>query len=260
MRRSASIALAVAAGAAAIVPAAAPASAAVQDFGLVSPVLASMLPGQTGWVSTMWASAGDVCDVKITASATGVTVKYPSNTGTYSSLSKGDALATGRMDYAAFNLTLPQNTLIGVVPLTLNYSYTTKNAGATTCTGVQHSGSALATIATISLTGDAVVQKTTAITVPKATPVWSQLNFHAQGTVTNVQVTVSGGPSGLVVSYPGERAYSSLNQGSTLLAGSDDYAAVKFDATNVPTGVYKLKVKVTYGSTVDTNDLLLTVS
>ncbi|MEV6930358.1 hypothetical protein AB0M46_38560 [Dactylosporangium sp. NPDC051485] len=260
MRRSASIALAVAAGAAAIVPAAAPASAAVPDFGLVSPVLASMLPGQTGWVSTMWASIADVCDVKITASANGVTVKYPSNTSAYSSLSKGDTLAAGRMDYAAFNLTLPQNTLLGVVPLTLNYSYTTRNAGATTCTGVQRSGSTPATIATISLTGDTVVQKTSATTVPKATPVWSQLNFHSQGTATNVQVTVSGGPSGLVVSYPGDRAYTSLSQGSTLPAGADDYAAVKFDATNVPTGVYKLTVKITYGGTVDTNNLLLTVS
>ena len=58
MRRSASIALACAAGAAAILPAAAPASAATTDLGLVVPVLAPMLPGQTGWVSTMWLAEG----------------------------------------------------------------------------------------------------------------------------------------------------------------------------------------------------------
>ncbi|GAA3456421.1 hypothetical protein [Dactylosporangium matsuzakiense] len=262
MRRSASIALACAAGAAAILPAAAPAAAATPELGLVVPVLAPMLPGQTGWVGTMWAASKDVCDLKVTASGTGVTVKYPANTATYSSLSKGDSLKAGQLDYAAFNVSLPSNTLLALVPLKLSYTYTVKADGASDCTGTDRSGSVTATLPVVSVTGDAVVQKTSAVTVPKATPVWSQLVFQSRKSgVDNLQVTVTGGPTGLVVSYPQNTAtYTSLSKGSSLAVGTDDFAAVKFDATNVAAGTYKLTVNLKYGSTTDTNDLTLVVS
>ena len=261
MRRCATIALACAAGAAAVLPAAAPASAATPDFGLVVPVLAPMLPGQTGWVSTMWAAAGDVCDVQVTAAGPGVTVKYPANTATYSSLSKGDTLAKGHLDYVAFNVSLASNSLIALVPLKLDYSYTAKAAGAASCTGTEHSGSITATLPVVSVTGDAVVQKTSTVNVPKATPVWSQLVFQSRKAgVDDLRVTVAGAPSGLVVSYPGGRAYTALNKGAGLAVGTDDFAAVRFDATNVPAGTYKLTVKLAYGSTTDSNDLTLVVA
>jgi hypothetical protein len=261
MRRSASIALACAAGAAAVVPAAAPASAATPDFGLVVPVLAPMLPGQTGWVSTMWAATDDVCNVKVTAAGTGVTVKYPTNTAGYSSLSKGDSLAAGHLDYAAFNVTLNTSSLLALVPLKLDYSYTEKADGATSCTGTAHTGSVTATLPVVSVTGDAVVQKTSSVTVPRATPVWSQLVFQSRKAgVDDLRIAVSGGPTGLVVSYPADRAYTALNKGAGLAVGSDDYAAVKFDATAVAAGTYKLSVKLTFGGTTDTNDLTLVVA
>ncbi|MFI5909457.1 hypothetical protein [Dactylosporangium sp. NPDC051541] len=262
MRRSASIALACAAGAAAILPAATPAAAATPELGLVVPVLAPMLPGQTGWVGTMWAASDDICNVKVTASGTGVTVKYPTNTATYSSLSKGDSLATGHLDYAAFNVTMNSNTLLALVPLKLSYSYTVKADGATDCTGTAKTGSVTATLPVVSVSGDAVVQKTTQVTVPKATPVWSQLVFQSRKAgVDNLQVTVSGGPTGLVVSYPQNTGtFTSLSKGSSLAVGTDDFAAVKFDATNVAAGTYKLTVSLKYGSTTDTNELTLVVA
>ncbi|WP_433218527.1 hypothetical protein ACQP00_12725 [Dactylosporangium sp. CS-047395] len=261
MRRSASIALACAAGAAAILPAAAPASAATTDLGLVIPVLAPMLPGQTGWVGTMWAATDDVCNVKVTASGTGVTVKYPTNTATYSSLSKGDSLNQGQVDYAAFQVTMKTDTLLALVPLTLNYSYTVKADGATSCTGTAKTGSTTATLPVVAVSGDAVVQKTTTVTVPKATPVWQQVVFQSRKSgVDNLQISVSGGPSGLVVSYPADRTYTQLNKGAGLAVGTDDFAAVKFDATNVAAGTYKLTVKLSYGTTTDSNDLTLVVA
>ncbi|MGI5243600.1 hypothetical protein [Dactylosporangium sp. CA-139066] len=262
MRRSASIALACAAGAAAIVPAAAPACAATTpDFGLVVPVLAPMLPGQTGWVSTMWAATDDICNVKVTATGPGVTVKYPTNTAAYSSLSKGDSLQAGHLDYAAFNVALNSSTLLALVPLKLDYSYTTRADGATSCTGTAHTGSVTATLPVVAVTGDAVVQKTATVTVPKATPVWQQLVFQSRRAgVDDLRITVSGGPAGLVVSYPAGRAYTALNKGAGLAVGTDDYAAVKFDASAVATGTYRLTVKLAYGTTTDTNDLTLVVA
>ncbi|WP_433085995.1 hypothetical protein ACQP1P_12040 [Dactylosporangium sp. CA-052675] len=261
MRRTASIALACAAGAAAVLPAAAPASAATPDFGLVVPVLAPMLPGQTGWLGTMWAATSDICDVKVTASGAGVTVRYPANTATYSSLSKGDSLAKGHVDYAAFNVSLSPTSPLALVPLKLDYTYTTKADGAASCTGTPRSGSVTATLPVVSVTGDAVVQKTTLVTVPKATPVWSQLVFQSRKAgVDDLRITVAGAPSGLVVSYPADRAYTALNKGTGLAVGTDDFAAVKFDATNAAAGTYKLTVRLSYGSTTDSNDLTLVVA
>lgn len=260
MRRSASVAIACAAGAAAILPATAPAHAATADLGLVIPLLAPMLPGQTGWVSTVWAATDEVCDVRVTAAGSGVTVKYPTNTGTYSSLSKGDSLAPGHIDYVAFNFSVATSKLVSLTPVTLSYTYVEKADGATTCTGTRRTGSQTATLPVVSVTGDAVTQKTSSVTVPKKTPVWSQLVFQARRSgVDDLRITVSGGPAGLVVSYPQERAYTQLNAGASLPVGTDDYAAVKFDATNVAAGTYKLTVKQSYGGTTDSNELTLVV-
>jgi hypothetical protein len=260
MRRAVSVAVACAAGAAAILPAAAPASAATGDLGLVIPLLAPMLPGQSGWVGTLWGAADDVCDVKVTASGTGLTINYPTNTKTYSSLSKGDSLAAGHVDYVAFNVSVATSKTVSLNPITLSYTYTEKADGASTCTGTKRTGSQTATLPVVSVSGDAVTQKTSTVTVPKKTPVWSQLVFQARkGGVDDLRITVSGGPTGLVVSYPQERAYTQLNDAASLPVGTDDFAAVRFDATNVAAGTYKLTVKQTYGSTTDTNDLTLVV-
>ena len=261
MRRFASIALACAAGAAAIIPAATPAAAATTDLGLVIPLLAPMLPGQNGWVSTMWVAGDDICNVKVTASGVGMTVKYPTNTATYSSLSKGDSLKQGQFDYAAFNVSVNTSTLLGLLPLKLDHTYVVKDDNATTCVGTAKGASVTATLPVIASGSDAIVQKTSSVTVPKATPVWSQLVFQARKSgVDNVRITATGGPAGLKVSYPGDRAYTSLNGASSLAVGTDDFASVKFDATGVAPGTYKLTVNLAYGSTTDTNDLTVVVA
>lgn len=260
MRRTAAIALACAAGAAAILPAAAPASAAVPNLGLVVPLLAPMLPGQSGWVSTLWGAAADICNVRVTAAGSGLTVTYPTNTSTYTSLSKGDALAAGQTDYAAFKVDVPHAAMISLKSLTLNYSYTDKTAGATTCVGTARTGSTVAILPIVSLTGDAVTQKTTSVSVPKSSPVWSQIVFSARKSgVDDLKITVSGGPAGLGVSYPADRTYTQLNDAANLPIGADDYAAVKFDATKVASGTYFLTVTETFGNTTDTNPLTLVV-
>lgn len=76
------------------------AAAAPKDDGLsmVVPTLAPMLPGQQGWLSAMWSATKDVCDVKITVAGPGLTVSYPANTTTYTSLYTNSALATGNLD------------------------------------------------------------------------------------------------------------------------------------------------------------------
>jgi hypothetical protein len=64
--------------------------------------------GIARWVKTWWTTRSDVCDVRVTVAPTGgesVTVTYPSNTGTYTSLSRRADLARGDVDDTAFRVT-----------------------------------------------------------------------------------------------------------------------------------------------------------
>ncbi|GGM09190.1 hypothetical protein ACFFX1_01445 [Dactylosporangium sucinum] len=112
----------------------------------------------------------------------------------------------------------------------------------------------------MSVTGDAVVQKTTTVTVQRATPVWTNLVFQARRSgVDDLRITVADAPAGLVVGYPGDRAYTGPNQSAGLPVGTDDFAAVRFDASKLAAGTYKLTVKQSYGTTTDSNPLTLVV-
>src|SRR5437867_2100455 len=100
-----------------------PAHAAHTDgLDLVLPAVASMLPGQQGWVSAIWTANLDVCNVQVTVTGPGLTVTYPTNTGAYTSFYNASALATGNIDYTAFNVSVPAN-VTSSVPLSLSVSY-----------------------------------------------------------------------------------------------------------------------------------------
>jgi hypothetical protein len=84
--------------------------------------------GEPTWVEVYWLSWADVCDVKITASAPGVEVGYPSNTGTYTSFSRSSSLAAGAGDYTAVRVRVPQRHG-PVVALRLRMTYVSVPAG-----------------------------------------------------------------------------------------------------------------------------------
>jgi len=239
MRRSARIATAVAALATATTATTAtPAAAAAPAVGLVVPVLAPMLAGQQGWVSALWGTTGDICDVRATAGGPGLTVSYPANTGDHSSLYKEDKLAAGHFDYTAFKLALDPGTKRPTsLAITLRYS---------DCHGTAKTLNTTAVLPVVPTTGAAVVQKTSSVAVPKATPVWTQLSFQGRRTgLADFKVTLSP-PTGLSVTYPGDHAAAGLSLTSSLPVGSDDFIAVRIDATGAAAGTYKVPVHATY--------------
>ena len=76
------------------------------DVALTTTTLPALHPGQTAWVSTLWRGAGsDAGSFVLRASGpAGISISYPANTGTYSSLYKEATLLADDTDYAAFKV------------------------------------------------------------------------------------------------------------------------------------------------------------
>lgn len=252
-------ALALAAGAAAVaVPATA--NAALVPPVLLTPLMAPMLPGQSGWVSAMWSAPTAICDVKVTAAGSGVTVAYPTNTGTYSSFSKQDALAANLIDYTAFRVTVDSTrTTIGAVNFTMSYTERSGVATSGDCVGTAKTVTETAALPVIATSGSSVVQKTSSVTVTRSTPVWVQVSYQGRKPgLANFRAALTA-PSGLSVTYPGDGTSAGLNLAPTLAVGTDDYVSVRLDASGLSAGTYKVPVHATYtGGTFD-DDLTVVV-
>ncbi|GAA3447742.1 hypothetical protein [Planomonospora venezuelensis] len=247
------------------------AQAAAKDDGmqLVVPALATMLPGQQGWISAMWKATTDVCDVRVTASAPGLTIGYPANTATYTSLYEADKLAADAMDFTALNVSVPAGAS-GPVEVTLNVSYTRLPPGQAKkddpavvekfdCKGPKGGQTVTATLPVASASGVAVVQKTGAVTVSKDAPSWEKIAFEGRRSgLSDFRLTLTA-PQGLEVVYPGERTSAGLHTGSTLAVAREDYAAVRLDASGLAAGTYRVPVRATYTGGGYDGELTLTV-
>jgi hypothetical protein len=265
--RVAVVAVVAAAG---LVPGAARAEDDDTQLSLVVPILAPMLPGQQGWVSAMWLAGRDVCDVQVTAAGAGLTIGYPTNTGTYASFYVNSALAEGNRDYTALNVAVGA-TVRGPVRVTLTASYRRLPPGlikkaddlATkkfVCAGQKASRSVEAALPVIPSTGAAVVQKTTAVSIPKSTPTWAEVTFRGmKPNLANFRVTLSP-PQGLTVTYPGEGTSAGLAGVATLPVGQDDKVAFRLDAAGLAPGNYMVPVQATYTGGSFTGQLTVTVT
>jgi hypothetical protein len=80
-----------------------------------------------------WLGASAVCDFRLTATAPGVTVVYPSNTGSYTSFYRGDSLAPGEIDYTAFRVEAADQP--GAVALRLRLTFTAPGNPEPGCAG-----------------------------------------------------------------------------------------------------------------------------
>ena len=100
-------------------------------------------------------------------------------------------------------------------------------------------------------TDPALTLGTADVVVPVGTSTFQSLSFTGgPGDLADVAVAFGTLPRGLAVAYPGDRAAAGLNNGSTLVARSTDFASVRLDTTALPRGTYTLPVVVTYRTTV----------
>ena len=237
---------------------------------LLSSSMPSFLPGQQGWVGLDWTATTDVCDIAVTATAPGVTITYPTNTASYSSLYTSDSLAATNRDYTAFRVSVAPSTT-GATTVTLRASYTKIPPGQVSksddlevkdvaCKG----GQKVTETSTVSLpvgspSGARAVLETTTATVDSGSPTWVPLSFTTQyAGLDNFRVRLDP-PSGLEVVYPGDGTSSGLSQQSALGVGTSDAASVRLEATSLSAGTYTVPVTATWsGGSLET-ELTVTV-
>jgi hypothetical protein len=266
------LALAAAVLAASVVVPASPTSALTKDdgLGLVVPVLAPMLPGQQGWISALWTANQDVCDVRVTVAGPGIIVSYPSNTGDYTSLYTSWGLATGNLDYTAFNVTVPA-TVTAAVPLTLRITYQLLPPGQIKkdddlrskkfdCQGPKGEQTVTASLPVQVPTGDSVVQRTTTASVARTAPGWVRIVYAGRRAVAGPFRVTVGPVSGLAVSYPGDAKSTGLDAATVPRVGREDYVAVHLDASGVPPGAVRVPVHATWASGRLDGELVVTVT
>lgn len=201
---------------------------------------AAILEGDTAWVSISWkAKRTDATDFRIvaTTNVAGVTISYPENTDPYSSLMDNDTLSANEIDFTSLRISMPY----GVTKIKL------KVVATWTQDGREKSKDYKVEVPAARFNGDDVAQVTTDVGAMQAgTPEWIEISWTGVAPILNdVQLTVSG-PTGIVVTYPNDRAFTSLMYDNILVAGETDYAAAFIDASALSPGSYILDVILSY--------------
>ena len=198
----------------------------------------TVLAGDSAWVEIVWeASDGDAEDFQVTVKNPdpGWEVRYPDNTGSYSSTWGDSTLSSGEIDFTAIHVTVPYSASKDVT-LHLEASYTTG--------GKSHSQAFQVKVPVADYTGSDLNQAGGDTTIDGSG--WVQVPFVGNAPrLDGFQMTASP-PDGLVVSYPGDGSFTSLAHDARLEDGESDYAAFFVGATGAAPGSYTIPIHVTY--------------
>jgi hypothetical protein len=209
-----------------------------------------MHPGQTAWVSTLWSGMNKAADnFKLTATSSGATISYPTNTATYSSFYGSSTLWNNATDFAALKVRINDNATSTVtLNLTATYDLRNNNGNNSSPTPITENLQVMVPVETV--TGVSIGVNTSSLTaVARASEAWQQVSVTGRKPgVTNLTATVSA-PAGITISYPADGTTSGLSRSSTLDVDTTDFFAFKTAVgTNVTPGRYNVTVTMIYGS------------
>jgi hypothetical protein len=237
----------------------APAGADVDKTGVhaVTTQTAPVVPGQSAWLSTVWAADQTVTNWSTTVVApAGVTVSYPTTRGGSDTSLYGSATLVGNtQDFTAFKLAVPYTrTTAFQVTLVSTYTSTCGDNGQCKDQGAGNDGKArdFSTSATVSVpvqpaVGPAFTQNTTTLEAAPGSNAFQQLSFTAgQADLADFTVRAGALPAGLTVGYPGDAPVSRPTAGRSLLGRSTDTVAVRFDVTGLAPGSYRVPLVIGY--------------
>jgi hypothetical protein len=201
---------------------------------------AAVLEGDTAWVAINWKGKNaDATDFRIVASADtrGVTISYPDNTATYSSLMDDDTLSAGEIDFTSLKVSVPYG--VKKVKIKIKATWFTN--------GEKEDKDYKVTIPVAKFRGDDIAQATTdAGSISTGSPAWLGVEWTGVApTLDNVEMTVAG-PAGAVITYPADRSFTSLNYDSTLEDGETDIARFLVDASAMAPGSYTFDLVLSY--------------
>jgi len=247
---------------AALASVATPASADVNsDISLTTSSFPSMRPGETAWVATFWHGATvDAHNFRMTASAAGATISYPTNTGSYSSLYGSSDLLSMATDFAALKITVDDSTTSNVT-VDLHVTYDLESGDGRHGPGDRNNqnrggrGDTTArwqnlhvTLPVTPYNGPAVTAISTSLgPVSHGATTW--VNFSVRGEkpgITSLRATLSA-PAGITVAYPAGVTSAGLSQGSTLGVGTTDYFAFQLTVGAIAPGSYSVTLTMSWG-------------
>jgi hypothetical protein len=198
----------------------------------------TVLAGDSAWVEIVWeATGGDAEDFQVTVKNPdpGWEIRYPENTGSYTSTWGDSTLSDGEIDFTAIHVTVPYGAGKDA-KLHLDASYSTD--------GKTHSQSFQVKVPVADYTGDDLTQAGGDATIDGSG--WVQVPFLGNAPrLDDFQMTAS--PSaGMTVSYPSDGASTSLAHDARLEGGESDYAAFFLDVSGTTPGTYTVPLRVTY--------------
>ena len=227
-----------------------------QDVDLTNYETAAIVAGDSAWIALNWVGGGgDAENFQLVVKKTdpGVEVRYPDNTGAYTSLWADDTLSDGEYDFTAVRITVPYAAGSDVKLL---FDLTYEHAGKQKTRNfnvrvpvVQYEG------------GEDLHQVTSSLgEVALGESAWVGVSFAGLAPrLDDFQLTVTDA-DGLPIVYPGDGSSTSLHHNARLEDGETDIARFRVDAYDLPIGTYTITIRATYRKDAATAELLGSVT
>ena len=226
-----------------VVGAAVAAKPPADDITQVTMTLPALNPGQTAWVSTLWRGASaDATSFELTVVQPiphGISVSYPENTGSFSSLYKQSTLR--RATPTTPRLLQVGDGVLGNEQIKLNVEYE--------LAGKKQKQKVDVTLPVVEFAGSAVEQLTSSVgPIQAGSASFVDVSYKANKPgVTDARLTATP-PAGATVSYPNDGSYSGFSTDSTLSVGETDHASFKIDTGTLVPGSYEVKLDLAFGN------------
>lgn len=199
----------------------------------------TVLAGASTWVEISWtASGGDADDFQVTVKNPdpGWEIRYPDNTGSYTSTWSDATLSDGEVDFTAIHVTVPYEA-VSDAKLHLEVSYTTD--------GKKHQQSYLVKVPVAQYSGDDLTQVTTdAGAIGEAG--WVEVSFLGNAPRLDDAQMIATPPGSMTVTYPAGKPFTSFAHDARLEAGESDFAAFKLDVSDAEPGAYEIPIQISY--------------
>ncbi len=236
--------------------AAAPKPDVDKDVELTNYETAAIVAGDSAWIALNWhGGGGDVENFRLVVKKpeAGVEVRYPDNTGTYTSLWADDTLSDDEYDFTAIHITVPY-AAGSDIKLQFALSYERD--------GKQKTGVFNVRVPVVQYSGEEDLQQVTASLgeVTLGESAWVGVSYAGLAPrLDDFQVTVTDG-GGLPIVYPADGTSTSLHHNARLEDGETDIARFRVDAYDVPAGTYTVSIRATYRKDATTDELVGSVT
>ena len=244
-----------------IVGTAAPAVAAPKpdvdkDVELTNYETAAIVAGDSAWIALNWHGGGGDAEnfqLVVKKPEAGVEVRYPDNTGSYTSLWADDTLSDDEYDFTAVHVTVPY-AAGSEIKLQFALSYERDGKQKTNVFNVR--------VPVVQYSGGEDLQQVTASLgeVPLGESVWVGVSYAGLAPRLDDFVLSVTDNGGLPIVYPADGTSTSLHHNARLEDGETDIARFRVDAYDIQPGTYTIAVRATYRKDATTAELLGSVT